>query len=130
MKFAKTLLSSLAIAATTILMPADTKATTASTALEPPSYGFAAPQSRYRYYPQYRNSGFNSRAQQQGYNDGFQRGAYDRRIGVRRPNPTGQGAFQHALSGWEPRWGSSHAYRSIYRQAFLSGYRQGYSRGW
>jgi hypothetical protein len=72
---------------------------------------------------------FVRQAQQFGYRDGFQRGVYDRRIGVRRPNPPGHGAYQHALDGWQPSWGGAQVYRAHFRQAFLGGYWDGYRRG-
>jgi hypothetical protein len=86
---------------------------------------------RRTYYPAYRSyqgGGFAQRASQVGYNDGFARGRYDRSIGVRRPNPTGHGAYQNALNGWVRDWGSSGTYRAYYRQSFLRGYWAGYGR--
>jgi hypothetical protein len=69
-------------------------------------------------------------AQQVGYRDGFERGQYDRSIGVRRPNPQGHGAFQFGLDGWQQDWGAEQSYRMYFRQAFLRGYWDGYRRGY
>lgn len=66
------------------------------------------------------------RGAQQGYSDGYVRGQYDRQLGVRRPNPQGHGAFQHALNGWNPQWGGSSTFQQYYRQYFMQGYEQGY----
>jgi hypothetical protein len=83
------------------------------------------------YSPAYRSyrsgSMFTQRAAQQGYADGYARGRYDRSIGVRRPNPTGHGAYANALNGWVQSWGGSGTYRSHYRQSFVRGYWAGYS---
>jgi hypothetical protein len=68
-------------------------------------------------------------AQQYGFNDGYQRGQYDRQNGTRRPNPQGHGAYQFGLNGWERDRGSSYAYRQSYRQAFLEGYWRAFGRG-
>jgi hypothetical protein len=66
------------------------------------------------------------RASRQGYSDGFQRGQYDRRIGTRVPKPTGHGAYQNALNGFDPDWGYALTYRQSYRQAFVHGYASGF----
>jgi len=66
------------------------------------------------------------RAAQQGFEDGFVRGQYDRSIGVRRPNPQGHGAYEHALNGWNPEWGGASTFQQYYRSYFLQGYQQGY----
>lgn len=67
-------------------------------------------------------------AQQVGYRDGYQRGQYDRRMGTRRPNPQGHGAYQFGLDGWERDFGNASAYRQVFRQAFLQGYWDGFGR--
>ena len=67
-------------------------------------------------------------AQQNGYRDGAQRGQYDRQQGVRRPNPRGHGAYQYALNGWDPEWGSGRTFQQYYRQTFLQGYQEGYGQ--
>jgi len=68
------------------------------------------------------------RAAQQGYYDGFYRGQYDLRQGVRRGNPQGHGAYQFALNGWNPEWGSAQTFQQYYRQYFLQGYQDGFGR--
>jgi hypothetical protein len=68
------------------------------------------------------------RAAQQGYYDGFERGQNDRRIGARRPKPEGHGAYQTALNGWDPEWGSEQTFRQTYRQYFMQGYEDGFGR--
>jgi hypothetical protein len=94
--------------------------------------------SRYGYdpyynYPSYRTGAATialntlaERAANQGFEDGFLRGQYDRNIGVRRPNPRGHGAYEHALNGWDPEWGGASTFQSYYRTYFEQGYRQGY----
>jgi hypothetical protein len=76
-----------------------------------------------------RSHSFLQQAQQHGFNDGYQRGQYDRRMGTRRPNPQGHGAYEFALNGWERDWGNASAYRQSYRQAFLQGYWRAFGRG-
>jgi hypothetical protein len=66
-------------------------------------------------------------AANRGFEDGYLRGQYDRNIGVRRPNPQGHGAYEHALNGWVEDWGGAAAYQQIYRQYFMQGYEQGYA---
>jgi len=94
--------------------------------------------SRYRnsrYDDRYRRDDWRSsrslvqRARQFGFNDGLQRGQYDRANGTRRPNPQGHGAYEFALNGWEREWGNSSAYRQSYRQAFIEGYWRAFGRG-
>lgn len=67
------------------------------------------------------------RAAQNGYYAGYQRGVYD--AGQRnRANPQGHGAWQFALDGFDPEWGSAATYRSSYRDWFVRGYNDGYGR--
>ena len=68
------------------------------------------------------------RAAQQGYYDGFYRGQHDQRQRVRRGNPQGHGAYQFALNGWNPEWGSAQTFQQYYRQYFLQGYQDGFGR--
>src|SRR5438105_3600530 len=63
-----------------------------------------------------------------GYCDGFERGQYDRSIRAHQPNPQGHGAYQFALDGWNPEWGSAQTYQEYYRQYFIQGYADGYGR--
>jgi hypothetical protein len=71
---------------------------------------------------------FTKRAAASGYRDGFERGEYDRRMGVRRPNPKGHGAFQFALDGWDSMWGNRSTYQQYFRQYFLKGHQDGFNR--
>lgn len=68
------------------------------------------------------------RATQQGYTDGFERGQYDLRIGARQPKPQGHGAYETALNGWDPKWGSAQTFQQSYRQHFIQGYEDGFGR--
>jgi hypothetical protein len=85
-----------------------------------------------RYYDDRRGSlqsnELTRRAAQVGYSDGFQRGQYDRRIGASRPKPTGHGAYQTALNGWDPDWGYAMTFQRVYRQYFVQGYNDGFGR--
>ena len=65
-------------------------------------------------------------AANRGFEDGYLRGQYDRGNSVRRPNPQGHGAYEHALNGWVEEWGGASAYQQIYRQYFVEGYQQGF----
>jgi hypothetical protein len=71
---------------------------------------------------------FTKRAAASGYRDGFERGEYDRRMGVRRPNPKGHGAYQFGLDGWDRTWGNRSTYQQYFRQYFLTGHQDGYNR--
>jgi hypothetical protein len=64
---------------------------------------------------------------QNGYNAGFERGQYD---GQRRnkANPQGHGAYQYALDGFNPEWGSASLYQQYYRSYFIQGYNDGPGR--
>lgn len=68
------------------------------------------------------------RAAQQGYYDGYQRGQYDRSRGTRRGNPQGHGAYEHALNGFDPEWGSAMTFQQYYRQYFVRGYEAGFGQ--
>lgn len=67
------------------------------------------------------------RAQQSGYQQGRQDGEYDAGTRNFRPNPQGHGAYQFALDGWDPNWGSGVVYQRAYRQAYLRGYNESVS---
>jgi len=67
------------------------------------------------------------RARRSGYYAGVQRGQYDAAQG-NRPNPQGHGAFQFGFDGFDPDWGSASVYQQSYRQAFIQGYNEGFSR--
>lgn len=85
-----------------------------------------------RYYDDRRgtlqSSELTRRAAQVGYADGFERGQYDRRIGANRPKPTGHGAYQTGLNGWDPEWGYAMTFQRVYRQYFIQGYNDGFGR--
>ena len=96
------------------------------------------PYGQYGYDPYYRSPGYRTApatigtselgqtAANRGFEDGYLRGQYDRSINVRRPNPQGHGAYEHALNGWVEDWGGASAYQQIYRQYFVQGYEQGF----
>jgi len=67
-------------------------------------------------------------ASRNGYEQGIQDGQYDARFGASRPNPVGHGAYQFALDGWSQDWGSGNVYQSAYRQAYVRGYNEVFSR--
>lgn len=67
------------------------------------------------------------RAAQNGYYAGYQRGLYDAQR-RNRPNPQGHGAWQFALDGFDPEWGSASTYRAAYRDAFVRGYDDAFGR--
>ena len=83
-------------------------------------------QNPYGRYPGYTSNDLYSRAQQQGYSDGYARGRYDRSIGQRTLRPQGHGAFQYGLNGWTRDMGSASVYRQYYRQSFVQGYQAGF----
>jgi hypothetical protein len=63
-----------------------------------------------------------------GYYDGYYRGEYDKRQGYKQPKPTGHGAYETAANGWTDDLGSLEEFRPIYRQYFVTGYRDGFGR--
>jgi hypothetical protein len=67
------------------------------------------------------------RGAQNGYYAGFQRGQYDAAQRL-KANPQGHGAYQFGFDGFDPEWGSAATYQSNYRNAFVQGYHDGYSR--
>lgn len=94
----------------------------------------------YRDYPGYNNNRYYSnsegdidreevaeRAAQNGYYAGYQRGLYDAQHRA-RPNPTGHGAYQHGFDGFDPEWGSASTYQQYYRNYFVQGYNDAFSR--
>lgn len=66
-------------------------------------------------------------AQSQGYNDGLREGDKDMRA-RKRSNPYSKGRYKKATNGYSSRMGSKEAYKRIYRQAFVRGYNDAYSR--
>ncbi len=67
------------------------------------------------------------RGAQNGYYAGYQRGLYDAQR-RNRANPQGHGAYQFALDGFDPEWGSASTYRSSYREYFVRGYEDAFGR--
>jgi hypothetical protein len=63
-----------------------------------------------------------------GYNDGYEAGLDDGRDG-RRHDPTREGRYRSANSGYERSYGSRELYRSNYRRGFVDGYDTGYRLG-
>ena len=107
-----------------------------------PYYGNAYPNSGYygNGYPYGNNAGYYDNregdkdrddvaraAAQNGYYAGFERGQYDAQRG-NRANPQGHGAFQFGFDGFDPSWGSAQTYQQAYRQYFVQGYNDAYSR--
>jgi hypothetical protein len=68
------------------------------------------------------------RASSSGYQQGLQDGQYDGSGASSRPNPRGHGAYQFALDGWDPDWGSGVVYQNAYRSAYVRGYNEAFSR--
>jgi hypothetical protein len=66
-------------------------------------------------------------AQSQGYNDGLREGDKDMR-GRKRPNPYSKGRYKKATNGYSSRLGNKEAYKQFYRQAFVRGYNEAFSR--
>jgi len=64
------------------------------------------------------------RAQRSGYDQGVQDGQYDVGSRTSRPNPRAHGAYQFALDGWDPQWGSGAVYQRAYREGYLRGYNE------
>ena len=67
-------------------------------------------------------------ARQNGYQDGIDDGAKDRRTGHSN-RPTQGDNYKHALRGYIPTYGSRDYYKQAYREAYYNAYEQGYSSG-
>lgn len=67
------------------------------------------------------------RSAETGYRDGYDRGQYDQRSGVKTPNPQGHGAYQFGLDGWVEDMGDRSAYQSNFREYFVHGYQDGFN---
>jgi hypothetical protein len=80
----------------------------------------------YDNYPNYGGSyNFRQTALNAGYNEGIKAGREDRRRGERYEFRD-EGAFQSASKDYNSRMGDRYAYQSYFRQAFETGYRDGY----
>lgn len=77
--------------------------------------------------PYGRNSSIYRVAQDQGYNDGYQKGAEDARDGDRY-NAQGTSQYKNADRGYRSEYGNREEYRRAYRDAFVRGYDEGYRR--
>lgn len=66
-------------------------------------------------------------ARRNGYEDGLRAGAEDARDGDRY-NPQGHSDFRRATDGYNSRYGNRGQYQQAYRDAFVQGYREAYSR--
>ncbi|HEY7402155.1 MAG TPA: hypothetical protein VIB39_01420 [Candidatus Angelobacter sp.] len=73
----------------------------------------------------YGGYGLNS-ARQNGYQDGINDGATDRRTGHSN-RPTQRDNYKHADRGYIPNYGNKNYYKQAYREAYYNGYQQGYS---
>jgi len=67
-------------------------------------------------------------ARQNGYQDGINDGARDRRTG-HSFRPTKGDNFKHADHGYIPTYGNKNYYKDAYRDAYQSGYSQSYNSG-
>jgi len=67
-----------------------------------------------------------SAARQNGYQDGINDGARDRRTGHSN-RPTHDDNYRHADRGYIPSYGNKDYYRQAYRQAYQNAYEQGYN---
>ncbi|MBZ5508469.1 MAG: hypothetical protein LAO78_23675 [Acidobacteriia bacterium] len=67
-------------------------------------------------------------ARQNGYQDGMNDGAVDRRTG-HSFRPTKGDNFRHADRGYIPTYGNKNYYKDAYREAYQSGYSQGFNSG-
>ena len=67
-------------------------------------------------------------ARQNGYQDGLNDGARDRRSGHSN-RPTQDGNYKHADRGYNPSFGSRDYYKQAYREGYSNGYQQGYNNG-
>ena len=80
----------------------------------------------YDNYPNYGGSfNFRQTALNAGYNEGIRAGREDRRRGDRY-DFRDEGAFQSASKDYNSRMGDRGAYQAYFRQAFATGYRDGY----
>jgi len=67
-------------------------------------------------------------ARQNGYQDGLNDGANDRRTG-HSFRPTHGDNFKHASHGYIPTYGNKDNYKQTYREAYQNAYQQGYNGG-
>ena len=67
-------------------------------------------------------------ARQNGYQDGLNDGARDRRTGHSN-RPTQDSNYRHADHGYSSSYGDKNYYKQAYRQAYENGYQQGYNSG-
>ena len=80
----------------------------------------------YDNYPNYGGSyDFRQTALNAGYNEGVRAGRDDRRSG--RYDPTGHAAYRDASKDFNSRMGDRYTYQQYFRQAFATGYRDGYN---
>ncbi len=73
----------------------------------------------------YGGYGLNS-ARQNGYQDGINDGAADRRTGHSN-RPTQGSNYKHADRGYIPNYGNKNYYKQAYREAYYNAYEQGYN---
>lgn len=67
-------------------------------------------------------------ARQNGFQDGINDGARDRRSGHSN-RPTQDSNYKHADHGYNSSFGDKNYYKQSYRQAYENGYQQGYNGG-
>jgi hypothetical protein len=78
-------------------------------------------------YGGYGGYGLNA-ARQNGYQDGINDGAKDRRTGHSN-RPTQGDNYKHADRGYIPTYGNKDYYKQAYREAYQNAYEQGYNGG-
>jgi len=77
-------------------------------------------------YGRYGNNGYQI-ARQQGYSNGLSTGASDAQRG-QSFNPQRSHFWRNGSDGWDRSYGNKGQFKQIFRDAFVQGYREGYSR--
>jgi len=85
---------------------------------------------RYRRDDRYGRGGYNNAyqiARQQGYSNGLSTGAADAQRG-QSYNPQRSHFWKNGSDGYNSSYGNRGQYKQVFRDAFVQGYREGYSR--
>ena len=85
---------------------------------------------RYRRDDRYGRGGYNNAyqiARQQGYSNGLSTGAADAQRG-QNYNPQRSHFWKNGSDGYNSSYGNRGQYKQVFRDAFVQGYREGYSR--
>lgn len=80
-----------------------------------------------RYYEDSAYGSFAQVARINGYQDGLKEGSEDARDGDRF-DPFGESEYQSGTGGYRSSYGDREAYKQLYRQSFLRGYREAFNR--